>query len=1078
MASTLSPSSSSPGQSLSSPPLPHEHQQQQQPLYGRRQESKLLLEAYARCRHHDNKAAASTMTTPECVLITGASGMGKTTLVQRVLRPKVLSDGGLFLSGKFEVSPHYQPYEVIASTLAQLADQLLLVPGDDRLEEIQIALSETLGDEIWMLQDVIPGLERILGCNSVEWNSSSGVDKAITESSSLSRFHFVFCEFCRAVAAMVPLVIFLDDMQWCDQASLELIQALLRPKLAYASSDSTGMPPSSSSLLLIVVSRDDDQEEQHPIHGASSTTLQDGNNHNGNEYPHLSLVDTFLNGSMPSRSITRIHLTSLSKDETRDFLEHNCGFTKETAKVVAPRAFDKCSGNILYTLQYMRSLCKDCELMNNEEKVMDSSHHHHHDDDDETQESVETLILRRIHKLPIFTQELLQMAGCMGNMINEGALAMVTDSTALEISQALETAAKEDLIELVPRRHHYRFIHDSVRQTVFSMIADQEEMAFRIGYQLWKTSWSSSSLLSIPKDADLFTIVNLLNKGVVRFMTDMDERYQVAELNLIAGRRAASKVSFRDASRYCNAGIEFITTVAAAGDCWKDRYDLSLQLYSAAASAELSNHVFTRVYELIEEIFKHARCFQDKLNAHACRIVATGQQGKVADATNMGLAVLEQLGENVPTKTEVEDRPAAFLETERALRGKSNADILSLPHMDDEENLETMRFLVMLIPYTIQAGSSYANWIAARIVHLTLSYGLSRGCAHGFSSYARFVCASNARLGCHYGELAVMIVQKCGNKELMPRVYVSIYAFTSLWTRPLRESLSPLQAAFEVAVENGDVEYALIAAFFRTLFSLYGGMNLVQVEQLLKETRRQLNFYKQDLWLSFTNCALQFVINLTSKTQHPQMLAGDVCSLQDRDFIDNSSVSFVFHGFSSKLAYLFGDFDLADQYAHILRGLSSRVPYTSYWFALNQFQIGLIAVAQVHRGIQPERNVEVAQHCVKKMVCWARDCPDNFLNKKSLLDAELESLYSSGLVDPKVISLYNQAIEGALEEGFLDEAAIACERAGDYMHRNNDTVEARRFWNQAQRLFRRWGATSKAEALKARTFGMMHPDLQ
>lgn len=153
-----------------------------------------------------------------------------------------------------------------------------------------------------------------------------------------------------------------------------------------------------------------------------------------------------------------------------------------------------------------------------------------------------------------------------------------------------------------------------------------------------------------------------------------------------------------------------------------------------------------------------------------------------------------------------------------------------------------MQFLLMMLPYALEAGSPHANWIATRMVCMTLSHGLSKGCAHGgFASYARFVCASNARLGYNYGQLlaALIQVEKCGAKNMMPQVYVSIYSMSSMWTCPLRESLNPLQTAFEVAMENGDVEYALITAYFQSVFSLYVGMknNLVQVEQLRNKTK-------------------------------------------------------------------------------------------------------------------------------------------------------------------------------------------------------------------------------------------------
>lgn len=194
--------------------------------------------------------------------------------------------------------------------------------------------------------------------------------------------------------------------------------------------------------------------------------------------PNVYLVNTFLNRANASRNVSRIHLSSLTKTETKDLIVHNFGLTNKVAQTLASRAFAKCSGNILHTLQHMRSIQLEVRQPKNVDGtnvplIVNREPHE--------QETVERLILQQVHKLPLSSQQMLQMAACMGNTVNKAALLTLTGGAPSEMSLSLEIAVKEELLDLMPKRNQYCFIHHSVWQAVLSMVADSNDMSLWIG---------------------------------------------------------------------------------------------------------------------------------------------------------------------------------------------------------------------------------------------------------------------------------------------------------------------------------------------------------------------------------------------------------------------------------------------------------------------------------------------------------------------------------------------------------------------------------------------------------------------
>lgn len=983
-------------------------------LYGRERETKLLEEAYDRAKFITDSKKQN-----EIVLIGGRSGTGKTALANS-LHQHVTADNGFFLSGKFEVSHCQDPYAIFAEALAQFTS---LVMGDEpnssadqRLVRIRNSIEEAVGRDGVLLTTMMPCLERIIG-----------VQEATVEVSSTEakhRFQFVFCNFIHAISMIAPLVLLLDDLQWSDQASLELLHAVLQSG-------------SRSKLLVIATYRDDEFEGT-----AFSKTLN----------------DTWLN---PERlapiKISKIEVTNLNEISLNGLLADLIQVPSDITWQLALIVHAKSNGNVFFALQYLRLLMENNIVQQGNPVVLKQSllnqqaWHVKYG----TEHSIDQLIKRKVGDLPRFPQEVLEIAACMGDEIDETALSTIFNGKTSEISKALEVAASLELVTFVQARGRFHFLHDRIRQVVFAMIDDPDMRSFEIGYALWQKS--SPMFLSTK----IFVIVNLLNKGVHQ-VTDRHERYQAASLNLEAGRKAASLAAFPDAATYLKAALAFLNGF----DHWAEDYDLTLSTYNAFIDAELCNQSFPVVKEMIEEVIKHAKSPTDRLVAYSAKINMIGQTGSVHEATRVGLDVLRELGEHLPLEPGTFAIIAEFIKTKGALRGKTNDNILALPSMNDQNKIGAVHILTLLLPYAFQAGYSCCALIGPRLVRLCLAHGIVKSCAIGFVTFAWMLCKGESKEGYRYGQLALNMVERYRAREMTTRVSLSYYFFTHHWTRPLKETLIPMHDSIKMGLEIGDVEYAMFAAYFHGTNMLNCGAALNNVEILLLEALEQMRLFKQDNTAQTTKLLLQYVHNMTGRAPDPKLLRGDVITEKDAD-TDNVSVLGSHYCLGVDLAYTFGDSNLAQSIVVKRRALPFE-QFALYSNALDHFREGLVAVAQARAGIHRRQNVQTARKELKQMAKWAADCPDNFLHKRNLLEAEIQSLGLRGrLFNRNPSTLYDKAIEQALQQGFVQEAALACERAGDYMHETANFSLAESYWGRSHALYLEWGATAKAMHLHA-----------
>jgi predicted ATPase len=999
-------------------------------LYGRKEEEETLLKAYRRTRQAPLKSNENNCCNHQLVLISGPPGTGKTSLASTLRYQVVVKDKGFLVSGKFEpMALGQEPYEVFASALTEYTDQFLESSSQARVETLRTAVREAVGPEAGLLTDIFPALKHLLG--------PTERPTRVYGTEALHRFRFVFCNFIRALSKCAPLVLLLDDLQWADCLSTELLRALFHtPNMA---------------LLVIGVHRCN-------VETTTSSKHSPWQNIRGNITPFAATVQDLEREPTTVIDILKIELNNLNVHDVTILLADSLLKKPEETRFLADVVCIQTSGNVFHVLQLLRLLIDQGLLRQDENEIWQW-------DDDKlsgrvgSEHTIEDLVRQTIERLPRPLQEALKVASCMGDEIDDSALDLVVLTST---GKYLEQAAEEGLLTFFPQFGGYRFAHSWIRQTAFEMIPEDERDAFylKIGRRLWKASSPAA------RDKNIFMIVSLLNKAL-SIITDERERYKVAELNLRAGEQAIEVVAFSYASRFLKKGIQLL-----GESRWKDQYDLSLALYSTASEVEFINGNFQRTIEMIKNIFEHGHCIEDKFRAYKSLIRSTAFQENVHEATMIGIDALKQLGEPIPLKATKFTIAVELAKVKMALRGKTNQDLLNLPPMRDKSKIESSEILNLIVFSGYQARGPHTALFCFRSVLLTLKYGLHEGSSVAFALYGAMLCGMGLdfKTGHRFGQLAISLAEDMHAKEMMPMVYFIVGAGINHWTQPSKESLEILEYAANIGIEVGNVDFALMSMHCRSINMACFGLPLRTVEVEVLETMRLAKLHRRKKSVAINSVLLQLLHCWTGRAKNPARLSGSVIDFDEKMtyFLETNNKTWVLsmYFYSMVLAYTFEDYEFAGKMSEGSCDVQ-KTPAALEITVEIRYMEGLTAAALLRKGRECSKNTKIARSALKQLKKWAKESPRIFTAKHELLEAELLSLKAK--VDPsKVYAVYEKAIKAATEEGYTRDAALACEREGDYKKSNGDVDGAIKLWRRAITLYDQWGATEKSEDLRAK----------
>jgi predicted ATPase/signal transduction histidine kinase/CheY-like chemotaxis protein/tRNA A-37 threonylcarbamoyl transferase component Bud32 len=949
-----------------------------QKLYGRDNEIQILIDGFEKACQGDK----------QMMLIAGYSGIGKSVLVKEIYK-SLAKKQGYFISGKFDQFQRDIPYQAVIEAFRQLVQQLL-TETDAKLKQWKHKLLSALSSNAQIIIDVIPEIEVIIG--------KQDAVPVLTGIESQNRFNFVFQNFIQVFCQPThPLVIFLDDLQWIDSASLKLLELLMTNT-------------ETNALYLIGAYRDNEVSASHPL---------------------MMTIENL--------KFSQIHLQPLQFQHIHQLIADSLNTNDVTT--LTELVIKKTGGNPFFVNQFLNTLYQE-NLLNfdhgwqwNIEQIEAMN----------ITDNVVNLMIGKLKKLPKKTQEVLPLAAAIGNSFDLNILPIIT-------IDALLPAIQDGLINELNDK--FVFSHDRVQQAAYALIDDTQKQSVHLNIGRLLLQNTPAEQL----EENIFDIIGHFNL-CLQLIAD-NEIKKIAELNLIAGKKAKASNAYTAALQYFKSGI-------SCHDNWKDQYNLTLELYIGAVEAAYFCGDFAQMENLATVVLEKADTLLDKVKIYELKIQATISQNQSVAAIQIAREILNLLGVKLPKNANTIHILLGLMKVKWMLRGKQTEDLYNLPVMTNPYKLAAMRILSVIVSTVYQ---HYPNLLPVIIFHqisLSVKYGNAHQSIFAYSVYAFFLCSlfGNIDKGYQFGTLALQLLERLNAPEQKAKVFMIFYNFVKEWKHHIKEALVPLQDGYKTGLETGDVEYAAHAISSYAYYLYLTGAELSKVVEEMEKYRQAIIEVKQENVLIRHSIYQQTILNLLIATDNSCLLKGEIFDetkmlplLQQKN--DKNLIFFVYIN-KLQLYYFF------DQYSQAVENSKLAEPYLEttvgiYIMPIYYFYSSLSMLANYSNVTASEQKQflkKIAKY-QKKMKNWANHAPMNFLHKYYLIEAECARVLGNY---KNAREFYDQAIAFAQQNDFLSEEAIAHELAAKFYLSKGLEKFAKLCLRDAYHKYQQWGAKAKVK---------------
>jgi PAS domain S-box-containing protein len=962
-------------------------------LYGREGEIAVLLAAFDRVVKHGGS---------ELVLVSGYSGIGKSSVVNELHKVIVLPRG-IFISGKFDQRLRDTPHATLAQAFQGLVQQLLNGHADD-IARWRDAIKEAVGNQGRLLTDLIPDLVRLIGPQPTI-AVLSPQDAQLRFQTVLQRFVGVFAK------AEHPFVIFVDDLQWLDPATLTLIEYLL-------------LHPDTRHLLVIGAYRENEVDPAHP------------------------LIQKLGDLGRAGTKIDQIILGPLSVDDINQLLCDTLRRAPDEMRPLARLVHKRSGGNPFFAGQFLTSLAEEA-LVEFDSRSRSWTWNLDAISDKKFSDNPVDLMIARLRRLAPEAQDALKLLACLGNHADFATLAKLRGESNEETHAGFRDAVRAGAV--VPQEGSYRFFHDRVQEAAYALIPpeDRAELHLRIARLLIAETVQERIAERI------YDLVNQLNLGSA-LISEWPEKVRAAELNFVAGRKAKASTAYAAASTYLAAGITILSD-----DGWQRSYDLKLSLFLERTECEILSSNLEQATGLVEVLLIKARSKIDHAEICRLRIMLQLRQGNYAPAIHTALECLRTFGVDLPDSPMPEQVRVEYEEMRQALGGRPIESLIDLPMMDDPEMQAVMKLCSSMGELAYHASGELFQMNCLRMVKLTCRHGTSGYSTIGYAGISValgpvFHCFADgeafARLAVAVAERYGFTTQKAGAHFLMQMAV--------LWTRPIEDALTCLEATARSVAETGEMVYACWNRQHRVTDLMARGDPL---DQVWLESVDALDFVRKYKFGQLVILSIQgFVQSLRGGAGSSAPL--DETALEARVLRGGVPLVACFHWILQLQRHvLLSNAERALEFATKAKPVlwSARFNLQSMDYCFYHS----LAIAAVFPASSPERRAELREDFIAHLGAfqrWAESCPATFAHKHALVSAERARLEGR---DAEAMPLYEQAIRSAAERGFLQDQALANELAARYYRLRGLEKVADTYLDEARDCYVRWGAWAKVAQL-------------
>jgi PAS domain S-box-containing protein len=1000
-----------------------------QKLYGREIEVKELLNAFDRISSKDSDALKNSS---EMVMVCGYSGIGKTSLVNE-MQSSIIRKNGYFISGKFDQLQRNIPYSAVAGAFSELMRQIL-TESENNLNIWRKSLLQALGNNAQVIIDVIPELELVVG--------KQPPVAELPPAEAQNRFNIWFKKFIDVFATPDhPLVIFMDDLQWADASSLQLIHVM--------------MTSQDHSLLFIGAYRDNEVSGAHPL--------------------MITLDEIRKSGVM----VNQMALSHLELPHINQLISDTLNYLQERTSHLSELVLAKTNGNPFFINEFLKSLYGENLLAFDQqngvwqwdlEKIQAQG----------ITDNVVELMAGKIQKLNEDTQKILKMASCIGNQFDLETLCIVNETDSVFTLQSLEKAISVGLIvelgktklpissgKTTVERSVFKFSHDRIQQAAYSLIPENEKKGLH---------WRIGKLLidNIPKknhEQRIFDIVNQLNFGVERAL-DQNERNHLAELNLIASKKAKASAAYEPAYRYLSIALRLLDT-----SCWSDHYELSLNIHTEGAESAFLIAKFDEMEQLIDVVIQNAKNVLDKVKVYETKIQAYMAQNLPMKGVQIAYEILRLLGVRLPKKPNKLKIVLGLLRTQMSVSRKNIQALLELEPMTEPYKLAAMRIMSSVAATVYFAYPPLYPILVFKQLNLSVRYGNTFVSPFAYATYGSILCGvvGDIETGYRLGKMSLGLLEQINAREMRSRTLFVVNCLINHWKEHLKDTLPAFKQAYTSGMEVGDLEFAALSGFLYSYTSYFMGKDLAELHKEMASYSDSIRQLKQETILNSHEIHRQATLNLMGRSKYPTRLIGEAFNEEERlpvllEVNDKTALGHLYFN-KMRICYLFHQYHraidnskLAEKY---LEGVTATHTVPQYYF---YDSLSRTAIYPFSDRKDQKRIIRRVQSDIKKMKKWAEHAPMNHLHKYHIMQAELFRV--TGLHE-EALSNYNKAIGLAKDNKYVNDEALANELAAQMCLIRSEWEKARSFMHESRHCYLRWGAISIVKFLEDRYYQLL-----
>jgi PAS domain S-box-containing protein len=979
-------------------------------LYGREREIDALLAAFDRVVAHG---------TPELVLVSGYSGVGKSSVVNE-LHKALVPPRGMFTSGKFDQYKRDIPYTTLAQAFRTLVRQIL-AKSEAEVAPWRDSLTEALGPNGQLIVNLIPEVEFVIG-------KQPPVPDLLPQDAK-NRFQMVFRRFVGVFARQEhPLALFLDDLQWQDAATLELLEHLVTD-------------PDVRHLLLVGAYRDNEVSPSHPLMRTLDAVRKAG------------------------ARIQEVVLAPLEVDDVGRLLVDSLHCNRDSAHPLAQLVHERTGGNPFFAIQFLTGLAEEGLLAFDANAAAWISDLARIRAKRYTDNVVEFMVAK-LKRLPHTTQQALQQLACLGNVAEIATLTLVRGISADGLHTALWEAARSGLILRLDSS--YAFLHDRVQEAAYALIPENEraEAHLRIGRVL------ASRAPSEELEEKIFEIVNQLDRGAA-LIHSREERDRVAELNLIAGKRAKTSTAYASALNYLAAGRALLTD-----ESWQREYELIFSIEYHWAECELLTADLAAAEERLIMLSHRAGNLIDIAAVACLRLTLYTTLDRSDRGVEVCLEYLQRSGVHWSPRPITDEVQREYDRIWQQVGSRSIEELVDLPLMRNPEVHATLDVLTEVVTPALFTDENLLSLVICRMVNLSLEHGNSDGSCFAYVWLGMILGPhfGDYRTGFRFGRLGYDLVEKRGLHRYQARAYMSFGNLVMPWTRHVQTGRDLVRRAFDAAIKIGDLTFAAYSCNNLNTNLLATGDQLGDAQ---REAENGLDFARKarfGLVIDIITAQLGLIRTLRGLT--PEFGSFNDEHFRESEFEDHLqsdprlALPQCWYWIRKLQARVF-----ANDFASAIEAASKAQPLL--WTSPSFFEVAeycfydaLARAAQCDTASAGERarHLETLAAHHKQLEVWAENCPENFANRATLVAAEIARLEGRAL---DAMDLYEQAIRLARANGFVHNEALAYELAARFYAARGFEAFAHVYLRNARDGYLRWGADGKVRQLE-----QLHPHLR